>query len=236
MTQSRGAFLALVLVTLLFWQTQRRKLRALLLVALFGGVAAAVAPSGVWDRVAELSKEGTEADSSSQARWEVWQIASAISADNRLFGVGYGAYRFAHHEFTSGYGTNWLSAGYKDAHSTYMGVLAEAGWPGLLLFFLMVGLPLRQAYRTRQRLESSSAGNETIAVVTLSVVGFLAAGVFASYHHLTVLYLKPALLTVLCAIHGVGSAHNPRVRSVLQRGRLRCGRVADDPARREALS
>jgi putative inorganic carbon (hco3(-)) transporter len=222
MTQSRGVFLALVLVTVLFWQTQRRKLRALLLVAVFGAAAAAIAPGGVWDRVATLTSEGTEADTSSQQRWEVWQIASAISKGDPLFGVGYGAYARAHQQYTMDSGGDWLSGGYRDAHSTYMSLLAEAGWPGLLMFLLMVALPLMQAVRTRTRLERWPAANETLSSVALGLVGFMAAGVFATYHHLAFLYLNLALMTVLCTIYGT-----PRIRptrhGVLRRRELTPG-------------
>jgi putative inorganic carbon (hco3(-)) transporter len=196
MTQSRGGFLGLALMGLLVWQTQRRKLRALLGVLVVGTAAALIAPAGVWERVSGLS-EGSEADSSSRQRWEIWQIAREISAENRLYGVGLGAYSRAHgwHAYMNPHFE--LARGSRDAHSTYMSVLAETGWPGLLLFLTMIGVSLKQAVTARRRLEHRPADKAAVSVIAVALVGFMAAGIFATYVHLSFLYLHLALVAVL---------------------------------------
>lgn len=232
MTQSRGGFLALALLALLVWQTQRRKLRALVGVVVVGAAAATLAPAGVWDRVSALTREGTEADSSSRQRWEIWQVAREIGARNPVFGVGVGAYSRAHQHYTAMHPEYALAAGSRDAHSTYISLLAETGWPGLAIFLLMVGIPLKQAWSARRRLAHAPAEAAAVTAVAVALVGFLAAGIFATYPHLAFLYLHMALLTVLCA-----RAHTaPRQRRVpVVARRMRTGPVAPSLATPRAL-
>lgn len=197
MTQSRGGFLGLAFMALLVWQTQRRKLRAFLGVLVLGVAVVAIAPAGVWERVSGLS-EGSEADSSSRQRWEIWQIAREISADNRLYGVGLGAYSRSHGWHTYINPEFELARGSRDAHSTYLSVLAETGWPGLLLFLTMIGVSLREALVARRRLAHSPTESAAVTAVAVALVGFMAAGIFATYVHLAFLYVHLALLSVLC--------------------------------------
>jgi O-antigen ligase len=198
MTQSRGGFLALVLMVLLVLQTQRRKLRALVAIAALAGVVVAIAPTGVWERVSVLMSDGTEADTSSRQRWEIWQVAGEISANHPVLGVGLGAYSLAHQQQVLLNPEYTLAGGARDAHGTYVSIRAEAGWPGVLLFLLMILIPLKQAIAARRRLAHSPAESGAIAAVAVALVGFIAAGVFATYAYLAFLYLHMAVLTVLC--------------------------------------
>jgi probable O-glycosylation ligase (exosortase A-associated) len=199
MTQSRGGFLALALVGVIAvfrLRTERRKARTFAGIVLMAGAAAFLAPSGVWDRISGLS-EGTEADSSSQQRWEIWQVAREVASDHKLYGVGLGAYRRAHFDYTLDNPLFTLSRGVKDTHSTYLNVLAEAGWPGLLIFLTMIGLALNEARRAQKRLRHDPAAKALIGAVALVLVGYMAAGIFATVPHLSFLYIHLALLTVL---------------------------------------
>jgi putative inorganic carbon (hco3(-)) transporter len=196
MTQSRGAFLALALMALFFWRTQRHKVKALGGVVIVGLMAAFIAPSGVWDRVSALTSEGTEADSSSRQRWLIWEVAGQISEQNPVFGVGPGAYPQAHYAFTSQIPGYEFASGRRDAHSTYITLRAELGWPGLALFALMLAIPLLQAWRAGRRAGSSIHKGQVLAVA-VALMGFLAAGVFGSFSQLSFLYLQLALLAVL---------------------------------------
>jgi putative inorganic carbon (hco3(-)) transporter len=216
MTQSRGGFLALALMGILILQTQRRKLRTLVGVLLVGGIAAAIAPSGVWERVGGLS-EGAEADSSSRQRWGIWTVAREVSADHRLLGVGLGAYPHAHFNYVVNNQAFAFTGGYRDAHSTYLSVRAEAGWPGLGLFLLMIAIPLVQAFRARRRLKQYPAQSATITSLAVALIGFMAAGVFATYPQLAFLYLHMALLTVLSRAAPSGAAANAGSRRGLRR-------------------
>jgi putative inorganic carbon (hco3(-)) transporter len=217
MTQSRGAFLALALMTLFFWRTQRHKLKALGGVVIVGLMAALIAPSGVWDRVTALTSEGTEADSSSRQRWMIWEVAGRISKENALFGVGPGAYPQAHHAFTSQVAGYELASGSRDAHSTYITLRAELGWPGLGLFALMLAIPLIQAWRAGRRAGPSIQRGQVLAVA-VALLGFLAAGVFGSFAQLSFLYIQLALLAVLVQL-----AFGAPVPAAVPRGRRRRG-------------
>jgi probable O-glycosylation ligase (exosortase A-associated) len=214
MTQSRGGFLALVVMALMVWQTQRRKLRAFMGVLLLGTTAVLIAPSGVWERMLGLAEEGSEADSSSRQRWEIWQVAREVSARNPVFGIGIGAFPLAHESWARHNAADYTQTrGYKDAHSTYLSVLAEAGWPGLALFVTMIGISLKQAWTARRRLPGPEAGAVTVMAVAL--VGFMVAAVFGTFSQLSFLYLHLALLSALCS--GVGGLPQAKARTRVMR-------------------
>lgn len=222
MTQSRGAFVALALIGLLAWRTQQKKMRALAGIVLVAAASVIIAPSGVWERVAGLSA-GSEADTSSRQRWEIWQVAVQIVRDNPVTGVGLGAYPVAHGRYTANDPRFELSRGNRDTHSTYLNLLAESGWPGLLLFLSMIGVTLTEAHRARQRSRNHPGHRAAIGAVVVALVGFLAAGLFASYAHLSFLYIHLALLAVLSRaapdMRSVVSAH-PRVQQGLRLRRI----------------
>jgi O-antigen ligase len=212
MTQSRGGFLALALIgaVVAFKMPKgRRRVRTFASVVMIAVTAIVIAPSGVWDRVSGLS-EGTEADSSAEQRWEIWQVSREIAADHRFYGVGVGAYRWAHHDYTVSDPRFPSARGARDSHSTYLTILAEMGWPGLFIFMAMIGISLNEARRARRRLRHAPAANMLVGAVALALIGFLAAGIFGTFAQLAFLYLHLALLTVLCRAAIRRPARRPR--------------------------
>ena len=213
MTQSRGGFVALCVFTAvaLFTQHHRRRLQTLAIVALLGLGVAAAAPSGVWTRVKGLAQitenlDNVDPEGSAKSRYQIWQVATTIIHDYPLTGVGWGAYALAHANYAAVSDVDPSARGARDTHSTYLNVLAETGYLGLLLFLGLLWSVVRRAERARRwcrpvlpRLAMQ------LMYLELGLLAFLVAGVFGSFAKLSFLYLHLVLLWAATqnAVHAV---------------------------------
>ncbi len=159
LTQSRGAFIALVVFALVILKGQKKRRGKILLLAGAAAVVIALAaPSSVWQRLG-TSLNVTNAQSAATAhdegsarqRLEIWRVARTIFAENPITGVGLGAYSDAHYVYSQRPEFDPIALGHRDAHSTYFHLLAETGAVGFVLFFTMVGATVYDAERTRRR-------------------------------------------------------------------------------------
>lgn len=203
MTQSRGALLGLAIFGLLALIGQRHRLRAIAFAAALGGVVLVAAPSGVWTRLEGLmhARDSTnlsqvDKEGSAEQRFEIWQTAGRIIADHPVFGVGWGAYPNANAAYSPLRAAGGLARlGARDTHSTYLNLLAETGVPGFLLFLALIGSTIFHAERIRRRVKSRlPKAARQLYLLELGLLGFLAAGIFASYSRLSFLYLHLVLI------------------------------------------
>jgi O-antigen ligase len=186
LTQSRGVFIGLLVGfgPALLKQVRRRPALAL------GGVLAlaVLIPAASWHRFENMSKLTSvetlaEADpyGSALQRFKILKVGWQIFESNPVLGVGIGCYNIANARFAP-------KIGKKDAHNTYLGLAAETGLPGLLLWLGLVGSVLGFVRRRRHSFETN---DNTIQVRWLerAVIGCLIAGFFGTYSGLTILYL-----------------------------------------------
>jgi len=202
LTQSRGVFLGLLVGfgPPLFKGIRRRP--SLAGPVLIAAVALAVLiPAASWNRFESMTKLTSvetlaEADryGSALQRWEILKTGWRIFADHPVLGVGIGCYNEANARYAP-------HLGKKDAHNTYLGLAAEMGIPGLLLWLGMVGSVLGHVRRRRRSLE---ANDRTIRVLWLerAVIGCLVAGLFGTYAGLTILYLFFGTLWAAASVLG----------------------------------
>jgi probable O-glycosylation ligase (exosortase A-associated) len=203
LTQSRGAFVGLMLFGAVAFTTHRRKARLIGFAAILLVAAWLLLPSSAWDRfsmVSAIGKGGSEVleelddHGSAAQRYEIWDTAERIIADNPVSGVGWGNYARAN---------AWYSRelGARDAHSTYYNLISEVGFVGFAIFVCLIGTVLLRAERTRRSIQSwDPIRAQQIRYLELGLIGFLAAGIFASYAKLTFLYLHMVLIWTLCSI------------------------------------
>jgi O-antigen ligase len=200
LTQSRGAFVGLLMFALLTFTTQRRKARLLGFAAVVALAAYLILPDTALERftmVRTIGMGGSETlgalddQGSAQQRYEIWQTARRIIADNPLTGVGYGNYALAN-------GTYSPELGNRDSHSTYLNLLAEVGIPGFLIFASLIGVTIWRAEITRRQVRARNPVlSQQIRFLELGLAGFLLAGIFASYAKLTFLYVQLVLIWAL---------------------------------------
>lgn len=216
LTQSRGGFLGLlVFSTVAAWGHVRIRLprfRTVFVTLVFVLVAASVVPEEAWSRFGQLSSvaaqvrglgESSDVASnlndledrgSAAQRFQVWGLALKIAGDHPVAGVGQGAYAQVHGEYDR---STRQGFGAKDAHSTYLTVLAETGVVGLLLFLAMLATVFTESERVRKRMVRTMPRHaRQLRVLQAGLLGFMVAGVFGSYGRVSFLYL---LLVVIWA-------------------------------------
>jgi len=198
LTQSRGAFLALVAMGLPSGiGLARRRPR---LVPVFGALIALalyLAPAGLWERLGGLKNATSietigdmDPEGSARMRFALLQTAGRMVADHPVLGVGLGAYAHANRDYNPALGAY-------DTHNTYVNIAAETGLPGLILFLAMMVSLLREAIAARRyadRLGSSSGAAEVPRWLFLGLIAFLIAAVFGSFAKLAFVYVYLTLL------------------------------------------
>ena len=192
-TGSRGATIALVGCVLLFWATvAKRKL-------LFVGVAAAgvvavmlLAPPSYFARMNSL--KNVEDDNSAQGRLRAWRAARQMALDYPL-GVGANNFNSAYGRYyipadTAGWAANrWMST-----HSCYFKVLAEYGYPGLILFLSILVVTFKDNMLSARRLRRAEGAAvfdaEWPLLLNVALVGYAICAIFLggiTYPHLYLL-------------------------------------------------
>jgi probable O-glycosylation ligase (exosortase A-associated) len=208
LTQSRGAFVALLAVGGMVVKGYWRQGKMLL----WGGLAvvflAFIAPDSVWHRLGTL-KDVTNEESAAQAndegsarqRLEIWKVAATIFVENPVTGVGLGAYPKEHYITAQRPVFDPTAQGARDTHSTYLNLLAETGLPGLLFFFAVVGTTVLAAERARRRAAATRpAASRQIFYLELGLFGFLVAGIWGTYGQLVLTYLYMALVYAMAQV------------------------------------
>lgn len=197
-TQSRGVLVAFTIFLIATIWSHPRKARLFGILVLVGGLVIAVAPHGVWQRLEGLrfatstsTLREVDPEGSAAQRWAIWQAGLRVAAEYPITGVGLGAYGAAN-------GSVSAVLGKRDAHSTYMTLLAENGAIGLLLFLLLVGATIWKSVTVRHRIRGALPwGTMQLRFLELGLIAFLVAGIWGSYSKLTFLYVHIALIWAL---------------------------------------
>ncbi|MEZ4415189.1 MAG: O-antigen ligase family protein [Gemmatimonadota bacterium] len=199
-TQSRGAMLALIGMGLLSLANQRKKLRAIAAVLFLGGIVAMFTPDDIMNRFIGLveadSIEEADPENSAIGRWTIWKVSIEVFAGRPVTGWGLGAYPLQHSRVSRGRQDLLPGArGARDTHSTYLRLLGETGIVGLSLFLGLVGSVMLRISRAAKRLRRIDPERALqLRYLRNAMVGFLMAGVFASYEELAFLYVHLAVL------------------------------------------
>jgi probable O-glycosylation ligase (exosortase A-associated) len=203
LTQSRGAFIALLAFGLAILRGQKkRRMSILLAVALVGVVVYLFAPASLWIRLGtlrEVTNEQSAAkvqdDMSARQRLELWKVAKTIALENPVTGVGLGAYKNAHYVYAQRPSFDPIALGHRDPHSTYLSLLAETGVVGFCLFFGMVGTTLMEADRTRRRAKHTHPARAAqLFYMEVGLFGYFVAGIWGSYSTMVLTYLYLTLI------------------------------------------
>ena len=204
LTQSRAVFVGTCVVAMFGVLGHRNRLRMLAISATVAIVVGMTLPAAVWERLGTLSQiEGGDSldavadDGSAAERLRIWRTAVKIIGDHPGFGVGLGAYPMVNAQYAprGAHGSGGLGA--KDTHSTYLNVLAELGFPGLMLFggiLISVIVPAERIRRSCKRLMPSSA--QQLLYLELGLLGFMVSAVWGSYARISFFYVHLALIWV----------------------------------------
>lgn len=190
-SHSRGAFVALAVMTLVMWIKSDRKV-----VWGFGIVAMAplvlsVMPEHWWTRMETI--QTYEDDGSAMGRINAWWNAWNVARSN-FFGAGFYMYT---PEVFERYSPNPEAV--HAAHSIYFQVLGEHGFAGLILFMGIGASTLWSCWRM-ERIAKANPQVKWVgqlgAMLTVSILGFAAGGAFLSLAYFDFLYYQMAIVAL----------------------------------------
>ena len=199
-TYSRGGFLALMAFGTVHWFRSRWKLRSLLAMCIVGALIAPVLPDAFWDRMLTIGASSEERDASAQGRLHFWAVAVEMANDRPFTGVGHLAFNSAYdqYDFSGGeYGHG------RSVHSSIFAVLAELGYPGLILFAANVGAALFTCRKVRKLAAKTPAISELgfyASALEASLIVFIVGGSFVIFQYTEILWHVMALTMALHSI------------------------------------
>ncbi|WNG50604.1 polymerase [Archangium minus] len=170
---SRGGFLGLVTAAATWVLLERRLARTLVVVAAAGAMLV-LSPESFWTRTRSVSTY--EADASAMSRVQAWTVASRVSLEHPLLGVGAGTFPYA-----------WRLYGPQEsrayaAHNIFLQVISDLGFVGLGLFLAFIGSALGPLWTLARDRERGWLARAIAAAVVGHLVSCLFAGFLVAVH------------------------------------------------------
>jgi O-antigen ligase len=148
-----------------------------------------VAPSNYYSRMKTISDY--QEDSSAMGRIKAWRTAMEMAADYPMLGVGAGSFNSAYGRFYRKHTdpSRWIST-----HSVYFKVVAEYGYPGLIVFIMIIISSVMMNNKTYKILSAKGDPPEGLLVwpkiLNWSIITWTVSAMFLSgvdYPHLYIL-------------------------------------------------
>jgi O-antigen ligase len=142
-TGSRASFVAMgaMLVVLFFLSSLTSRILLASLAAVGFVILVAFVPNALKSRLGGAPTERSGADeNSATARGTLLATSLALTVDNPIFGVGPGNFAATVVEEGRSRGLEWAPLG---THNTYTQISSETGFPGMLLFLLLIGFSFK---------------------------------------------------------------------------------------------
>lgn len=207
-TYSRGGFIGLCLIALAAWMRSRHRLALALAALLILPSLYMAAPEDWRERQSTVSTAATE-DGSFIGRLAAWKISTLIALDHPFTGGGYRAVTdpalwHYYRGFTPHFGpivTPPIPPDMepKAAHNVYFQVLGDHGFPGLILFLLILGasyLSVRRSYRYAVKHNIEWMAN-LCSAITVAFVGYCITGANVSLAYFDLAYALMGMVVVV---------------------------------------
>ena len=198
-TYSRGGFVAAAVLGIFVFARSDKKIRALVGVAVLAGLVAFVMPQQYWDRINTITPNEQNMDESAAGRVHFWRVATNMAKARPFTGVGLNGFEpsYLTYDPTSTFGED------RQTHSTWFGVLAELGLPGLVLFLANLSLAIGSNWRVA-KLARSHPGLRDVSMYAnaffTSLIVFCVGGSFLSSQYSEMFWHFIGLSTALSII------------------------------------
>lgn len=205
-TASRGGLIGLVILGGFLFLQSRRKLLALVGIAVLAAGLLSFAPERWMARMHTIGSASE--DDSFMSRVSSWKLHAILALDRPLVGGGYSAlenpaifdiYRRKFHMLDS-FGESPEPSMALAAHSAYFQALGDLGWPGLFLFMAI----LSAGFYNLARILRMTRGNESLVwaydlavLLRLSLVLFMVCGALLSVTYFEMFYIMLTQVSVL---------------------------------------
>lgn len=200
LTLSRGAAVAAVALLVTMVVIREVGPRVLLVAAAVGAVAVLALP-GLGERLVAASPAlrgptaVTEADGAVQGRLSSNIGSMRVFLDNPVLGVGPGAYPMFHRDAVIDLGLRVVPE--REPHSLPLGLGAETGLLGLLMFAGLLLATIRPLWLTRRGLAPTSTRGLLASGFLLGLLAYVYAGVFLHLAYVRYFWLVMALAALV---------------------------------------
>lgn len=172
-SQSRGAFVGIMMIGLFFWWKSPNKFVSTMLVAIVASIILLFMPQTWWDRMNTI--ENYQEDASAMGRINAWWVAFNTANDSI---TGGGANMFIPSMFQKYAPIPW---DVHDVHSIYFEMLGEQGWIGLFLFLTLILMTWLRCNKiakiTKNRPEFKWARDLSL-MLQVSLIAYVTSGAF----------------------------------------------------------
>ncbi|MFO1190152.1 MAG: putative O-glycosylation ligase, exosortase A system-associated [Alphaproteobacteria bacterium] len=194
---SRGAFVALIVMSFMFWLRSRRRFLLGVIGLLALGGAFSYMPAAYFDRLSTI--KSYEEDQSADNRFEAWTFAYKVATARPLTGGGFSAFISV-----ANYNRYYpIKAGARNAHSIWFEALGEHGFVGLFLFLGLMGSAIVGCSsimkKTRNHPELAWA-HDLCAMVQVGVISYGVGGAFLNLATFDLYYHLVATVVITSAI------------------------------------
>ena len=221
-TYSRGGFLSCGALLLHYVLRSKRKVVAIVGVALVAGLIVPVLPDAFWNRMQTIQTAADDTDSadfSIVSRLHFWRVALAMAADRPLTGVGHNAYNVMYDKYDSSAGEYGNS---RSVHNSWLGIAAEQGYLGLAIFLALIASAFVACFRARRlakRDPTLQHFGQYAAAIEAALVVFAVGGTFVPWQYCEMLWhtlaLSAALNQLVSARQAAHVAASPRIPTVI---------------------
>jgi probable O-glycosylation ligase (exosortase A-associated) len=195
-SQSRGALVGIVAMTIFLALKSRNKIVTLLPILVVAGAVALIMPQEWHDRMSTITSK--EHDSSVEGRFTAWKMAVNLSMD-RITGGGFETF---HPSIYHMYGEKSEKVSSTDAHSIYFEIIAEQGFIGFAMFMLLAWFTWNTGSRIRKMAGQSRETRwsfDLASMLQVSLVGYASSGAFLGLAYFDLYYDLIAMM-VICRI------------------------------------
>ncbi|WP_225414083.1 O-antigen ligase family protein [Stigmatella hybrida] len=180
LSHSRGGFIGLSVAMGVWAIREKRRIQAVVVGGLLALGLVLFAPKSFWQRNETVTS--FHQDASAMGRVYAWQVASRISLDKPLLGVGAGGFRYAWPLYAPPESRQAYVA-----HNIFLDVIGELGFVGLALFLVFAGGATGGAFAASKDAQMGWLARALAA----AMAGYLVCDLFSGYilsAHLYVLF------------------------------------------------
>ena len=193
-TYSRGGLVALAIVAGALFLKSRGRLAVALVIVVVGFTAYHFMPAQWTDRMGTLHH--AEQTDSGETRIQSYEFALNVALHRPLLGGGFNVYQS---------NSLWRSYGPEGAipraiHSIYFRVLGEQGFPGLVLFLMLLFASWKNCSRVRKKtrdIPDMKWAFDLASMLQVGLVAFMTAGAFLPMTYFDLTYQLMALSAIL---------------------------------------
>lgn len=205
-SQSRGALIAVVAVAGFFWLKTPGKMITGIGIVLLGVLTFNFMPDSWHERMGTITNY--EEDASAMGRIHAWNYAVNIASD-RLTGGGFNSWSAGTYAVYSPDAQNTSIV----AHSIYFSVLADHGWPGLVMYLTLLLIAWRNLSRVIAQTRNSDSEFKPALLAKMlqvSLVAYTSGGAFLSLAYFDLPWHIIAI-SILLGILYTGKQHHQSV-------------------------